>query len=403
MAEQAKDVIVNIKNQEKKTTAMELIFFPIIFMIFIGVIFNNFNASGLQANGALNTTQFTRTDTSLSRNYCILGVDPNCSVQVNPMPTGCAANPQNCNASALTGIQFLNPNSPFTYLLEGNLVGFLSSIFNNQEQANQYYSGITLCVPLINGVFKNVSNSNSTQNFECFGTAATNGAQLPLVSPPLNASSAYGNNSIWNIKGCTTSATVGCFYPIPKNQSVSIQSFYGIYIKNGSSIDSAHGCTIYGSVQACYALFPNLFGSGTTFTCPNTSHLFNITDTITYCLLPTSNPATFSVTNSFSFFAFFAGAILLFMGFGFNIAFSILTNGGSLGINEQGTKLAQVLGIGLTIWAFISSEFGWIFVTNFSLSGSLIGTIISLGLAFTYVAFSAMFFIGLYWRMFSLE
>jgi hypothetical protein len=91
------------------------------------------------------------------------------------------------------------------------------------------------------------------------------------------------------------------------------------------------------------------------------------------------------------------------MGFGFNIAFSILTNGGSLGINEQGTKLAQVLGIGLTIWAFISSEFGWIFVTNFSLSGSLIGTIISLGLAFTYVAFSAMFFIGLYWRMFSLE
>ena len=398
-----KDTIVNIQNQDKKTTSMELIFFPIIFMIFIGVIFNNFNASGLQANGALNTTQFTRTDTSLSRHYCILGVDPNCSVQVNPMPTGCAANPQNCNASALTGIQFLNSNSPFTYLLDGNLVGFLSSIFNNQEQANQYYSGITLCVPLINGVFKNVSNSNSTQNFECFGEVATLNAQTPTVLPVINASSTYGNNSIWDIKGCPNTNTVACQYPILKNQTFVLQSFYGIYIKNGTTITSSHGCTIYGSVQACSVLFPNLFGNNPSFTCPTTSHLFNITNTITYCLLPSSNPATFSVSNSFSFFAFFAGAILLFMGFGFNLAFSILTNGGSLGINEQGTKLAQVLGIGLTIWAFISSEFGWIFITNFSLSGSLIGTIISIGLGFVYVVFSVMFFVGLYWRIFSLE
>ena len=379
---------------------MELIFFPLFLMIVVGVIFNNFNASGMQANGNLVVTQLTRTQNSTA--FCLLNIDPNCSVIINPVPTGCASSLQNCNASGIaSGFNFLNKNSPFTYLIQFNVVGFLSSIFNNQEQTNQYYSGITQCVPLINGQFKNVSNSNSTQNFECFGTAATNGQQAPFVSVPLNASSSYGNNSIWSITGCANSPNIACKYPIPFNQTESVQSFYGLYIQNGSTIDSTHGCTIYGSVSTCKALFPNLFGSNPTFTCPNTSHLFNITNTITYCLLPSSNPATFSVANSFSFFAFLAGLVLIVMGFGLNLAFSILTNGGTIGINEQGTKLAQSMGIALTVWAFVTSEFGYIFITVFNFG--LLGLILNVILGAVYTIMSVMFFIGIYWRMFSLE
>jgi hypothetical protein len=373
-----------------QTHSMELIFFPLFLICIVGMIFNALNGSGLEANGQLETT------TSM----CLLNIDPNCSPIIYSQPIGCAANPQNCNASSITGFSILNQNSPFTFLMERNLVGFWTSVFGSGETENQYLIGETLCVPVANGHYVN-STSPNIQNFGCFGNVQYQNAQLPYVLPPLNATSNYGNNSIFSIVGCPETVICGIGFT---NITYAHASFYGIYIRNGTVLDSTHGCTIYGSSQICGTLFPNLFGSEVTFTCPNGSQEgigVNFAKTTYYCLIPTSNPATFSVANTFSFFAMIAGMILLFMGLGLNFAFSILTNGGTLGVNEQGTKMAQVMGIGLVVWSFITSEFAyWVF---FNYQSGFIGTLLSLVFTSMYSVLTVIFFLGLYWRIFSLD
>jgi hypothetical protein len=387
-------IAVRIKEagEQGQTHSMELIFFPLFIILFVGVIFNALNSSGLQANGNLQTTT-----TGI---ICYLG-QGNCSPIINPTPTGCVANPQNCNASGITTFSLLNQNSPFTYALQGNLIGFWSSIFGGGETTNQYVAGETICIPLIDGKLANASLNANILNFRCYGYVSdTNAIPTPSVLPPLNASSNGGNMSIWNIIGCPNNTNCGVGFT---NITYAYQTFFGLYVRNGTVIDSTHGCTIYGSTTICRQLFPFLFGSSPTFTCPNTAHVqgLNINRTTYYCLLPSQAQGTITVANTFSFFALIAGMILLFMGFGFNIMISLLTNGGSLGINEQGTKMAQVFGIGLTIWSFITSEFAyWVFSPYGS---GLIGSILTLTFTAVYSVLGIMFFLGLYWRMFSLD
>ena len=410
------NVVVAVKNQDKKTTAMELIFFPLMFMIFIGLIFNNFNASGLQANGGLITTQFTRTDTTLSRNYCILGVDTGCSVQVNPQPTGCALSLTNCNASSLKGIQFLNPNSPFTILLGGNLIGFFSSVFNSGESQNVVYSGFTFCIPTFGNSFFNATGQN-IHNFICEGITSVNSTNFkPTTGIPMNATANGGNNSIWSVTGCRLDSSFN--YPCringngngfaTWNGTNAESSFYGFYISNNTSIKNSATCSIFSTNPTCQIIMPWLYTNGvTTFTCPNTLHIsgLNINATHYYCLLPVTNPETPTTTgaealpNIFAGFSFIFGVILFFMGIGVALTSALI----GFQINEQGTKLAQVFGFAIVVWAFISSEFGWIFVTTFNVNGGLIGTILSLSFGLVYITLTAMFFVGVYWRLFSLE
>lgn len=368
-----------------KENPMTLIIFPLFLMIFGGAISNNLIASGINPNNSA----------SINGYPCVLG-QGNCSAiafpstgNLNPCANG------NCNLSKIGTFSFLNQNSPFTYLLEGNLVGFLTSTFTTPEQINQYHSGNTICIPLVGNRFANVTNSTSIFKFECFGSVNYNAINNNTVVVPLNASSNYGNNSIWNLNGCPDTYA-HCGYPMvgqfELNYTQSIISFYGIYIANGTTITAAHGCSIYGSSYACYLLFPTLFGNNPAFTCPNTASVngtgVNLEKTFYYCLLPTSNPATFNVNNTFAFYAMIAGIILLAMGLGLTVGFSILTNGGTLGINPQGTKLAQVIGLGLVVWSFISSEFSqWI------LDIPLVGTTVIFPLL------TIIFFLGLYWLL----
>lgn len=408
------NVIVAVKNQDKKTTSMELIFLPIVLMIVIGVIFNNFNASGLQATGVLNTTQFTRTDNVTGRTFCILGVDPNCNLTVNPVHTGCALSIQNCNASNLQTITFLNSNSPFTLLLQGNLIGFFSTAFNSGESQNNIYSGFTICIPL-NRLNLFNATGNDIHNFICEAITAVNSTQFkPVTGTPMNATANGGNNSIWTVTGCKYSSQGTGGYPCVINGNSdgfatwngtnSVSTFYAFYIRNGSSVGEGAICYPNG---LCATTMSWAYHTGATFTCPNTNRVqgININATTYYCLLPQINPITPNTTasdslpNIFSGLSFLFGVILFFAGIGLAITSALI----GFTINEQGTKLAQVFGIAIVIWSFITSEFGWIFVTNFSMNGDLIGTIISLVFGFVYIVFTVMFFVGTYWRLFSLE
>lgn len=370
--------------QAGQTHSMELIFFPLFLLLFVGIIANNYSGSGLQTNPVLPTP---------------------CQSLAICYPTntnGCDNNVQNCNFTSKTSFGFLNANSPFTLLLQGNIVGFFSNVFSNGETQNIVYSGFTTCIPLNGKNFFNATGS-AIHNFMCQGISSVNSTNFkPITGVPMNATANGGNNSIFTVTGCLANSNFN--YPCTVNAGSdgfaswngtnSQSSFYAFYVKNGTSISGSASCTIFSTNPACQIIMPWLYTNGvTTFTCPSASHVngLNINATHYYCLLPVVNPttATTSLPNVFSFWSFIFGVVLFFLGFG--LALTAATIGFS--INDQGTKLAQAAGIGITVWSFIYSEFGQTWLPNLPFNLGTIG----------FIGLTAMFFMGLYWRIFTLD
>jgi hypothetical protein len=81
---------------------------------------------------------------------------------------------------------------------------------------------------------------------------------------------------------------------------------------------------------------------------------------------------------------FFAGIMLFLLGLGFQFGFG---GGVSTGVNKQGTKLAQVMGLGLIAWSFLYSEFAVWFTSGilpYGLDGATgIVSIVASGIFFT--------------------
>lgn len=388
-----------------QTHSMELIFFPLIILILVGLIANTFQSSAIQTVPVLPTP------------YCTGNIEPGECYPTNV--NGCDSNAtQNCNFTASTKYSFFNANSPFTLLLQGNIIGFMSSALNQGENNNIIKSGYTICIPTNStGNYVNQTGSN-INHFECLGTSTQGGnvsvpAQFSQTGIPMNATSNGGNNSQWNIIGCKL---VKANYPCQltntrTNPGSSFQSwfgntiigasstnfnsqmgFYGIYVKNGTTLTGTAGCTIYFSVSACRNLMPWLFYQFPTFKCPSTASVYNINinKTTYYCLLPTvnQNTSTTSLPNSFSALSFLFGVVLFFAGLGISLTAATI----GFTIDGQGTKLAQVFGLGILVWSFVFGEFGsWLTALPFNLGD--IG----------FVTFTIMFFMGLYWRLFTLD
>lgn len=381
--------------QAGQTHAMELIFFPLIILILVGLIANTFQSSAIQTVPVLPTP------------FCTGNIEPGECYPVNV--NGCDASASaNCNFTAKTTFSFLNPNSPFTLLLQGNVIGFIASALSGGETLNIITSGFATCIPLIHGVFKNESGTD-INNFQCQSFAIIGNATFTPVFPttgvPLNLTSNNGNNSDWSGTGCLGQPNQGpshifgypCFLNYGNgvasfNGTTSPVSFYGFYVKNGTSFAKSSTCNIFGSGASCLSQLPYLYHASPTFTCPST-HLvagININATTYYCFLPVNNPitSTNSLPNAFSGLSFLFGAILLFIGLGLAITSALI----GFSINEQGTKIAQVMGIGILTWSFVYGEFGqWLNSLPFNL-----GTI-------TFTIFTMMFFLGLYWRLFSFD
>ena len=369
-----------------KTHSMELIVFPLFVLILIGIISNNMIASNVQTMPTFQISSYS------------LGV-------VTPIGNnGCDSSKQNCNFTVASAYTFLNPNSPFTLLVQGNILSFIVNIFTMSESPNIFYSAYSLCYSIENGVFQNESNID-IHGFVCQGYTA-NGAgthPFPNAGVPINFTSNDGNNSIWQGFGCKlVNGNYPCSFTNLHNTAqwtgnATFVSFWGLYLKNGTTIQQSATCSIGQtiiSLGGCNILMPFLFHSSSVFTCQSQKGLremgINTTTTFSFCLIPAINPATSasSLPNSFSAISFITGALLLFLGIGLAITSAVI----GFSINAQGTKLAQVFGFGLIVWSFIYGEFGsWLSV--FTLG---IGTIV-------FVMFTASFFLGLYWRMFSLD
>lgn len=307
--------------------SMSLMFFPLILLIFVGIISNNFVASGIQT-----TPTFTGYP-------CILGTG-NCSLIASAVPNGCAADIQNCNSSAITTISFLDADSPFTQLIQGNIIGFFGSIFssNNKQGGGNSLTQLNFCT----------ANQGSGQTITSFYCQSGSGYGCFIFPDSTtlfyNATSNAGNSSNWSIEGDAFNPNDCNFVKIPAERAYALQ--YGYY--------DVFNATYY------------------------TLHFQTLSST------------TVSLPNTFSIIGFLFGIVLLLGGLGLTIALAVLGSGTTIGINQQGTKMMQIIGIALIVWIFIFSEFGgWLSV--FTLG---IGTII-------YILLTAMYFVGIYWRLFS--
>lgn len=365
-----------------KTYSMELIIFPLFILILTGTVFNNLSTSGLQTNPVFRG----------SSNYPIGIVVPNGN-------NGCDANRQNCNLTAVTSYSFLNKNSPWTILFTGgNVLGFVSGMFSGIYSPNSNgYTGVV--------VFRNCMNpSNQTGNalntFVCTDEILE-GLTYNPNSPNWLLNSQSGNNSFFTAYGfncpltfthpCNSSIsnlvnplkfnTYGTLNPATYNASISYTGFYNNCLKDNTTycVAGNHGYW-YNWTAGALTTYP--------------AFIYQIS-------VPQSTQQTgangIQLPGFFSFLGFILGIILLIMSLGLTLSgsFQALASGASAsaGVNEQGSRLALVFGAGLILWSFIYSEFGsWMFSFGDLGFGSML-TII----------FPAIFFLGLYWRIFSLD
>ena len=309
-----------------QTHAMDLIFFPLILLIFVGLVANAFQSSAIQTVPVLPT--------------------PTCSGVIEPgecYPTnvnGCDTAVSNCNFTSATQFSFLNENSPFTQLVSGNILGFIGSIFiSTNAQGSNQLTELNDCKAL-------QGTGQSITSFNCVGGASGNGCIIfPDANNFINATSNTGNTSDWSVIGWAYNPNNCNFAAVPTHY-VTV-TVYGYYVV----------------LNATY-----------------------------YTLKFTYSPSlSVSVPNAFGVLGAIIGILLLFMGLGLSIAIQAVATGVSLGIDAQGARLAQAMGIGLFVWSFVYSEFGQSWLPNLPFNLGTIGFII----------LSVMFFLGLYWRIFS--
>jgi hypothetical protein len=290
-----------------------LLVFPLLIISLVGIVYNEAQASNLAPASPIYSCN------------AIFGCTIGTYVPV--------ANQWSANTFA-----FMNPNSPFTYLLQGRIVDFLFFGFNQPASYNfgSYLSGnVGACVTTATGYY--------CQNI--FTSSAPGQCQTPPFGVPLNYTNTQGNATIWTIYA-TPFNVVNCQY-----QSASGTKY--------SYVTSAY-CTIH----------------------PNRNPQF------IFCTPPSSYSATNTFTGIFGFFAFVIGIILLILGLGIGFSFSALASGVSFQTNQQGTKMAQTFGIYLILFGFITAQFA----NAFFLIPYSIGTLV-------YIILTLVSIIGLYWRI----
>lgn len=337
-----------------QTHSMELIFFPLIILIMVGLVANEFQSSALQTTPVLPTPICTGT---IEPGECyptnVNGCDQSASV--------------NCNFTANTKFSFLNQNSPYALLLSGNILGFFNCLVGCSQ-----VTPVSNLVDL-NGCISTGGSGQFVTSLYCAGASFNN--PNVTVYPPYNATSSTGNNSNWFIQGLAINGNAG--------QNIYVYAAYLNVTSHNSTVFFNKYCD---AVGICY-------NSPSVKCLYDNSMPWNASAT-QYCLFYViKNTAAPNFSSTFTVFSFIGGIILLFLGLGLTVAFQVLSTGTTLGINAQATKMAQVFGLGLLSWGFVYSEFGasWLPFLPFNLN--LIG----------FLLLTMMFFLGLYWRLFSFD
>ena len=284
-----------------------LIGVSLLLLVGIGAMDNNLTNSGLSTTPTLS---------------CPGWPDVTCQ---NSATIGCQSLPAQCSLNA-TSISFLDNCSPFTQLLQLNFVQFVSLFFNS-------CSG---------GTFAQGAQQQSA-NFPQTGNVTLPGLKATYSFHTLNGQVQWKSSLLTHpiVQGITTPYFLTCL------------SFRGVLSTgqttyNCNWVDSSTP-TPNGETMSCW-----LFGNATDV---NNAICNN------WAYSQAGGGTTQLVTNLLQgnilgfFMSLIGGILLLMLGLGINVGAATF-NAGS---NPQGSKLAQVFGIGLLIWGPLYSEFSsWI-------------------------------------------
>jgi hypothetical protein len=396
-----------------------MILLAVLLIALPGVLYNNLNNTGLvNTSGA----QICSADPS----------QPICQLSAS---VACQANPAYCTLTGQT-ISFLNAQSPFTQLLQGNIFGAFTLITSNGAVtshgpfdwagSNNFYTGNCIVqdnnkssIGLTQYGFLSCTASNPDgSNMTLAQTQQTGGGGRLLTNWNTN----YYGSSVQVPFYQLTYKTTGSVSSLQCNWQMQIN-----YTFNSAAYEgwTWYGCD-YANLNAFSGSFPSLAGLKTynvtsflvavpwaqgnlvtakSHVCPwsyyaSTGHVqcyylpasIQFENWDSYSCFTTTSGATrqqypFVVSpqcdswyanfkqqtqNSGGtaganfglftpFVTFFLGIIFFFLGLGINFAFggSILGSGTTVGggVNRQGTKLMQVLGLGLVIFSFVYAEF----------------------------------------------
>ena len=265
---------------------------------------------------------------------------------------GCALNAASCNLTSSSNLlQVLNPNSPYTYLLRGNIWGYISSALTPSSTAFGNWVA-TSCI------------AESTDTLYCTGIGGYAGTSLstPFFAPLNITVGGDLNNTLLAVAAtpCTTSGTVGVnCVPLTSAKYTFQFSGYGITYN-----DTAYGgpCHISTKNAGCAVVFP-ANGSSTSTTYPGfIGWIFSLVLVV----------------------------ILIVLGLGLSIPIPF---SGSFSVDGQAAKLCQALAFIVFAWSIVLSEFGnWLI----SPAADSFGPIV-------FAMFGIMTGLGLFWRSQSLD
>lgn len=425
-----------------RLNSTELIIISLMILTVPGILYNNLNAS------ALTVSPSAAIACSTDPNYPICQYPSNVPI-LNPQGgtgAGCqntgGVNTHICTLSG-SSVSFLNGNSPFTQLLQGDVFGLFSTINGPGYQG----PGAQYSITGGHGPF-DAAGGGTFYQVNCFGRNAT-------------ASLSQRN---WAITGCTQTGTDNANLTEAQSQGSRFSNWNTIFAPGGNlyatlyhfqgngstflsctwmgninytAIANGPGFLYFGCDMALTGSYPNppdLTLWSVLIAMPNCAGCITGHDQHeflyaqpenwdTYQCFPSQVSATFRIFNSAGCTNFYqqfkgislgcsgstcssfvpsltgiAGATpLLTFILGLVLIVGGLGIGGTLGpvgfsVDDQGAKLLQTVGIGLIVWSFLFSEFSTWFTSGllpFGFDGAF--GIVS-------IAVSGMFFFGLYWR-----
>lgn len=416
------------ESSSKSTASLAFILLPIVLVSGVGMLYNNLSNSGL----------------TVSNTLTCLNVYPfTCQ---NSNAVGCQSVPSQCGLSG-NSFSVLNKDSPFTFLFTGNIAGFFTALSSNSNvnrgafdpngggtfyTADCSMSGVPASTNLTTNVFPahinactetNPDGSNmtkyaapSTTLFQTFTWSNWNGNLLnsaPVAIPFFhiwnNASYALTclNQGWWEvtsqpqvgyaIEGCDYYVAAG--YSPPANPNVN--PVYSFLVAVPCNLGGTSGCggfvttgnyhvKIFVQPQSWDTQFCTNAFLKTTQDEANWYGSQNCVNLETWFTTPHSGGLQAGFFTPF--LTLLLGIVLFLIGMGINLQAggSIFGSGTQFGVgtNPQGSKMAQIVGLGLIVWSPLFSEFGgWL-----AFLGLGIGTFLTL-------LVTGLFFFGLYERI----
>lgn len=222
----------------------------------------------------------------------------------------------------------LNPSSPWTFLVDGNLVGFLTHMLPSQNQTSNQQTSFSVSVYEFDAC-----------NFE-FSLFHTSNIWLCTIPKGFPYQPLAGTKPSGSISGVCTGSTTPTSCNGYVEGAINNATVHNFAVELTSTCKPVNGTSI-----------PSIGDYSVTWSMSCSLSTLKVVQT-----------SISDVLNAFAFVGSFAlSLLLLVLVLGVRITGGIAIAGVTLAANSQGTRLAQSFGFGFLLWNIVSSEFGTVF------------------------------------------